>query len=858
MYRIPACSGARSCAGFRAVVFVAGLCAFVLSGCGGGGGGGGKGGGSGGGSTPPPAPVNQSGAVSISGTPTQGQTLTATVQDGNGVPGNVLYQWMADGSAISGVVGKSLTLAQAQVGKAISVRASYTDPNNFAENPTSAATAPVSDANVAPTLRLAPSNIVTTDFAHGHDAIYGLETLPDDKILAVGRADTSKGGTSDFALARYLPDGILDPTFGTGGKTTTDFSGHSDYIYSRPAITADGKIVVAGGAGAMLPIGNTVDTDIGVARYLANGNIDSSFGDSGRLRIDFAGFFDWGNAVAVDSQSRILAAGGTTDPITHNYQFAVVRLTPQGALDNTFGGDGKVTVDFAPLNGIDRDYANDMLLQPDGKILLSGYAAGNFGLVRLNADGSLDSTFGTGGKVTADFGNTSDEANRMALTADGKILVTGYSSTRIAVLRYNTNGTVDTNFGTNGSVLTEMLNPAGGSRPADSYDIKISNDNNFIVVGTHHDTFESGRQNLAIASYSGNGTLLGTKIIDASGNTDLGFSLAMTRNGGLLVGGRAMNHTDYRTDFVIARFDSAGNEASWATGLPRAVFVEHGNLVPLARIDAIGDDDISPGTGNYANYTLMIQRREGPNDSDIFTGIANTIGGTMTINSYGNGTGNVTVSNKVVGQYVQNNGKLTVTFNSQAAQDDVRTVAASIHYSNTNRYAFDAITLDWRFSDESGNSTTASSEMVIANDYLDIYDPRIDFSTAPDLENLWWANQAYFSFHYTTVAKISHDTLDAAFNADTDTTDVLRTAYLVAIGSTSHRVSLATLSELQALRTTASRPSSYASGEFWTATSAGPGQHYVIDMATGAVRSAADTEVLHSIMIVHNPTNAAF
>lgn len=857
MHRTPAFSGARPCAGILAAVFVAGLCAIALSGCGGGGGGS-KGGGSGGG-TPPPAPVNQSGTVSISGTPAQGQTLTATVQDGNGVPGLVQYQWMADGTAISGEVGKSLTLTQAQVGKAISVRASYTDPANFVENPVSATTAAVADANVAPTLRLAPSNIVTTDFAHGQDSIYGLETLPDDKILAVGRADTSKGGTSDFALARYLPDGTLDPTFGTGGKTTTDFSGHSDYIYSRPVITPDGKIVVAGGAGAMLPTGNTVDTDIGVARYLANGNIDTSFGDSGRLRIDINGFSDWANAVAVDNQSRILAAGGgTTDYITRSYNFAVVRLTPQGVLDNTFGIDGKVIVNFAPVGGNDRDYANDMLLQPDGKILLSGYAAGNFGLVRLNADGSLDSTFGTGGKVTADFGNTSDEANRMALTADGKILVTGYSNTRIAVLRYNTNGTVDTNFGTNGSVLTEMLNPAGGSRPADSYDIKISNDNNFIVVGTYYDTFESGRQNLAIANYSGNGALLGTKIIDASGNTDLGFSLAMTRNGDLLVGGSAMNHTDYRTDFVIAKFDRAGNAAPWATGLPRTVFGEHGNLVPLAHVDAIGDDDVLPGTGNYANYTLMIQRHEGPNDSDIFTGIANIIDGTMTINSYGNGTGNVTVSDKVIGQYVQNNGKLTVTFNSHATQDDVRTVAASIYYSNTNRYAFDVVTLDWRFSDGSGSSTTASSEVVIANDYLDISDPRIDFSTAPDLENLWWANQAYFSFHYTTVAKISHNTLDAAFNAGTDTTDVLRTAYLVAIGSTSHRVSLATLSELQALRTMASRPSSYASGQFWTATSAGPDQHYVIDMATGAVRSAADTEVLHSIMIVHNPTNAAF
>lgn len=854
MHRTIAHASARLRAGTRAVTFFAGLFAVGLSGCGGGGGGGGNGSSGSG----PAAPANQPGTVSISGTPTQGQTLAAAVQDGNGVPGQVSYQWLADGIAISGAIGKSLMLAQVQVGKAISVRASYTDQANFTENPTSTATAPVADANVAPTLRLARSNIVTTDFAHGHDAIYGLEASADDKILAVGSAANGKGGTLDFALTRYLPDGGLDPTFGNGGKVTTDFSGRTDYIYSRPVIMPDGKVLVAGGAGNdALPDGSA-NTDIGVARYLANGALDASFGGTGKVRLDIAGLNDWANAVAMDKQSRIIVAGATTNPTTRSYQFIAVRLTPEGVLDGTFGNGGKTVVDFGPVNGNDRDYANDMLVQADGKILLSGYAGGNFGIARLNPDGSPDIDFGSGGKVTADFGNTSDEANRMALASDGKILVTGYSNTRIAVLRYNTNGTIDASFGTNGSVLTEMLNSAGSSRPADSYDIKVINDNNFIVAGTHYDTFESGRQNLAIAGYSVNGTLLGTKIIDASGNTDLGFALAMARDGSLLVGGRAMNHTDYRTDFVIARFDNAGNATPWGTGLPRAVFVEHGSLVPLARVDAIGDDDVSPATGNYANYTLTLQRREGPNASDIFTGIPDAIGGTMIINSYGNGVGNVTANNKIVGQYIQSNGKLTVTFNSQAAQDDVRTVAASIHYHNSSPYAFDLITLDWRFSDEAGNSITASSEVVIANDYLDVYDPRIDFSTAPDVENLWWANQAYFSFHYTTVARISHNTLDTAFNAGSDTTDALRTANLTVVGSSTHRVSLATLSELQALRTMASRPPSYASGEFWTATSAGSGQHYVIDMATGAVRSAADTEVLYSIMIVHNPTNAAF
>lgn len=862
MHRIPACSGARPCAGFRAVVLVAGLCAFALSGCGGGGGGdGGKGGGSGGG-TSPPAPVNQSGTVSIGGTPAQGQTLTATVQDGNGVPGNVLYQWMADGTAISGAVGKSLTLAQAQVGKAISVRASYTDPNNFAENPTSAATAPVADTNVAPTLRFVASSSVVTDFAHGNDAIYGLETLADDKIIAVGSAATSKGGTSDFALARYLPDGSLDSAFGIGGKVTTDFSGYSDFIFSRPVVMPDGRILVAGGTATSAASGGTANIDVGIARYLSNGNPDASFGNAGKVHFDIAaGSIDRAYSVTIDKQSRIVVAGATSNPTPSNNQFFAMRLTPEGAVDGTFGNGGKVVVDFNPVNGDNLDFANDVLVQPDGKILMSGYAAGDFGLVRLNSDGSLDTTFGSGGKVTTDLSGNYDSASRMALRSDGKILVSGDSESsasggpEVAVVRYNPDGSVDRGFGTNGSVLTGIAakaspsSPKGVERDATGYDIRIVSDNYFVIAGTQYAPIFEGKQNLGFASFFGDGQPIASQAIDVSGSADLGNAIAITRGGNFLVGGRSMNHQDYTSDFAIAGIYDSGYPAQWF-GTARAVYVEAGSSywlpgspVRLATGASIGDDDVLAGSvdANYAGFSLTIQRRSGPSDYDHFTG-----SGGVTLSS----NGNVIYEGGTVGTYTSTGGKLTITFNANsfAYKSTLYVVVSSIAYSNSDPYAIAPVTLDWTLSDEAGNSASASSEVVIGNDYSDMGDPHIDFNgSALDAENPWQQNTVYY---YTSAGFISHNSLDSTFNFGSDTTDAARSASIYTSDSYGHSVRLATLAEMQALFASGSRPAGYVSGEYWTASGAVAGMHWVIDMATGATRLANDSEALRTVLIV--------
>jgi len=192
--------------------------------------------------------------------------------------------------------------------------------------------------------------------------------------------------------AAYAAAGDLDPTFGGDGTVTTSFVGYDGI--SAVAVQADGKIVVAGYTG-----GN----DFGVARLLGNGNLDTSFDGDGKVTIDFGGY-DGANAVAIQSDDKIVVAGYTSGP---SDDFAVARLLTNGALDTTFDGDGKATVDFGGYDG-----ASAVAVQSDGKIVAAGYTAGpadDGAVARLLTTGTLDPTFSSDGKATVDFGGYAGE-----------------------------------------------------------------------------------------------------------------------------------------------------------------------------------------------------------------------------------------------------------------------------------------------------------------------------------------------------------------------------------------------------------------------------------------------------------------
>ena len=212
-----------------------------------------------------------------------------------------------------------------------------------------------------------------------------------------------------------LAAGDLDPGFGIGGKVMTDFAGPTRNSGEGVAVQADGKLVVVGG--------------IGVARYNTDGSLDTTFGTGGRVTVGIIGGGTGLYAVAVQSDGKVVAAGGASNAGTRQ-DFCLMRLNGDGSLDTTFGAGGEVTTD---VGSGDDDFGHAVAIQPDGKIVAAGSSGllcrhgTDFALVRYNADGSLDTTFGTGGKVTTDFFGIgkSDYACGVALQTDGKIVAAG-------------------------------------------------------------------------------------------------------------------------------------------------------------------------------------------------------------------------------------------------------------------------------------------------------------------------------------------------------------------------------------------------------------------------------------------------
>jgi uncharacterized delta-60 repeat protein len=270
--------------------------------------------------------------------------------------------------------------------------------------------------------------IVTTNFPQGSYA-FDVALQPDGKIIAAGTVfvnfDPGESSNTDFALARYNPDGTPDATFGNGGQVSTDFLGLEDDVFSV-LIQPDGKIVAVGSA-------NDPATfyDFAAARYFSNGTLDTTFGVAGKVHTDFGDQnFDRASSAALQPDGRIVAAGFAISQNGGVQNFAVARYTSHGILDTTFSRDGKTQIDF----GNCCQGAAKVLLQSDGKIITVGGSNGessddDFLLARLSPRGSLDNTFGVGGRVRTSFGDLNGGANGAVLQSDGKIVAVGFQAT---------------------------------------------------------------------------------------------------------------------------------------------------------------------------------------------------------------------------------------------------------------------------------------------------------------------------------------------------------------------------------------------------------------------------------------------
>jgi uncharacterized delta-60 repeat protein len=415
---------------------------------------------------------------------------------------------------------------------------------------------------------------------------------PDGKIVAGGASN------NDFALIRLNTNGTLDPTFGTGGRVTTNM-GDVDKI-TAIALQADGKIVVVGSVNSFTPFAYT----IGLALYNPDGSLDNAFDGDGKRTLNVGvGTVDTPTCIVIQPDGKFLV-GMTTGVGSATSDIGVMRFNTNGSTDATFGSGGVALIDF---NGI--DICRGIAIHPNGKIVVVGAAnISTMAFARLNSNGTIDTSFDNDGKFTLDLGYDIDQLNAMALQADGKMLGVGYynngTNSDFALVRVNgvsdfsySNGKTFTEFGTSSSFAETLLEQPDGKmilvgriRPSHSFALARylndgSLDNTFGINGTVTTPMEGlsaalgfysalqpdgkivvgGTVNGAsLVRYNADGTLDNTfgtsgrvKTTSSSGVINI-FALTLQPDGKILVGGVLVYNANSEVDCILIRYNTNG------------------------------------------------------------------------------------------------------------------------------------------------------------------------------------------------------------------------------------------------------------------------------------------------------------
>jgi uncharacterized delta-60 repeat protein len=391
-----------------------------------------------------------------------------------------------------------------------------------------------------------PNGFIIQPIGSSIDEGYSLAIQPDKKILLGGSC--SNGSNDDFCIARFNSNGTLDTTFGSSGKVIQPIGSSNDYGYSL-AIQSDGKILLGGYCT------NGSNWDFCIARFNSDGTLDTSFGSSGKVIQPIGSSNDYGYSLAIQLLDGKILLGGSCNNGT-DYDFCIARFDSNGTLDTSFGTSGKV---IQPI-GSSHDYGYTLAIQSDGKILLGGHCTNgsnwDFCIARFNSDGTLDTSFGSSGKVIQPIGSSNDYGYSLAIQLlDGKILLGGYcdggSNSDFCIARFNSNGTLDTSFGSIGKVIQPI-----GSSDDYGYSLAIQPDGK-ILFGGH--CKNGSYWDFCIARFNSNGTLdttfgspNGYIIQDIGSSDDIGLSLAIQPDGKILLVGYCFNGSN--NDFCIARF----------------------------------------------------------------------------------------------------------------------------------------------------------------------------------------------------------------------------------------------------------------------------------------------------------------
>jgi uncharacterized delta-60 repeat protein len=331
--------------------------------------------------------------------------------------------------------------------------------------------------------------------------------------------------------------GDLDRTFGSAGKVTTDFGGNESAW--GLAVQSDGKAVVAGTRFDPGP-----SDDFVLARYTTSGALDSTFDGDGKVTTDFGGRSDGADDVAIQPDGKLVAAGSGFPAQVRPLDFALARYNRDGTLDTTFGDGGKVLTTFEP-NSIDR--ANAVLIQPDGKIVTAGSsrsgATGEFAVARYLPNGSLDASFGGDGLVVTPI--PSGVVFDLAVQSDGKLIAAGWSNPGgfdIAMARYNPDGSLDPSFDGEGIVV------ASSFRPASTYasHLLVQPDGKIVTGGA------------GLARFNSDGTV--DRSFGAGGRavTDLGLLTPLLQPDGKILAAGGIYEAGGFSDFAVVRLTPAG------------------------------------------------------------------------------------------------------------------------------------------------------------------------------------------------------------------------------------------------------------------------------------------------------------
>ena len=559
---------------------------------------------------------------------------------------------------------------------------------------TGSTTVSITATNAAPTFSPpgfgGGTGMVTTTVGTGNSVGNGVTVQADGKVLVAGSS------SAGFTLLRYNSDGSLDTSFNGTGQAVSALGGVAHSV----VVQDDGKIVVAGSSAS----------DFGLVRYNADGTLDISFGSGGTVMTAIGAGVDGARSVTLQSDGKILVAGYSRDGT--NDDFALVRYNANGSLDTSFGSGGKLTEAFNANN----DTANSVVVQSDGKILVAGTSHdGGFSyqsaLVRYNGDGSLDSSFGTGGKqVVAVW---TDTAGQISLQSDGKILLAGTAGGfpyDFHVARLNTDGSPDAGFGSGGTVLIDIGSFDYGKSVIQQTDGRI------VVVGQSrpgsHDAF-------AVARLEANGALdtsfgvNGKLTTDIRTGDDVPTQVALQADGKIVVVGSSWNGSQY--DGALVRYNANGSLDTFSgansLGGMRA-YTEGGAATVLDSNVLVGDAELS-AANNFGGATLTLARNGGANAEDLFSA-------TGTLSSIAAASGSVVVGGTTIGSYTKSAGTLVFTFSASATNTLVNSAMQQIAYANSSDAPPASVQIDWTFDDGntgaqgSGGALQASGSTTVA------------------------------------------------------------------------------------------------------------------------------------------------